>query len=99
MKTFFKLFLLLVFTATATVANLQSQNVSPAIMQMAQGELQKRGLNEAEVRTRLIQEGINVDNIQPAEMPAYQSRVTAILDKMEAEKKAKSTEAAPKINI
>lgn len=97
MKTFFKLFLLLVFTATATVANLHSQNVSPAIMQMAQGELQKRGLNEAEVRTRLIQEGINVDNIQPAEMPTYQARVTAVLDKMEAEKKTK--EAAPSISI
>ena len=40
---------------------------SASMMAMAQAELQKRGLNETEVRTRLMEEGIDVDNIPPTE--------------------------------
>ena len=61
---------------------------SPNVMAMAQAELQKRGLNEQEVRARLLEEGIDVDAIPPTEYPAYQSRVMEILDKMQAEKSA-----------
>jgi len=64
-----------------------AQNMPVNVMQMANSELQKRGLNEAEVRERLLKEGINVDNIRPTEYAMYQSRVTTILDEMEAEKK------------
>lgn len=67
---------------------------SPQVMAMAQSELQKRGLNEAEVRARLLQEGIDVDNIQPSEYASYQGRVTAILDQMQAEKSAQSNTTA-----
>jgi len=65
-----------------------AQTKSAAIMTQVNAELQRRGLNEAEVRTRLLQEGIDLENVPPAELPQYQSKVTAILDKMEAEKKA-----------
>lgn len=65
-----------------------AQIATPAIMAQVNAELQKRGLNEAEVRSRLLQEGIDLENIPPAELPQYQARVTAILDAMEAEKKA-----------
>ena len=61
---------------------------SAAMLSMAQAELQKRGLNETEVRTRLMEEGIDVDNIPPTEYANYQSRVLAILNKMQAEKNA-----------
>jgi len=77
--------LLATFTLTATIQPIHAQ--SPALMQMAQGELVKRGLTEAEVRTRLLQKGIDVDNIPPAEYANYQARVTATLDELEAEKK------------
>lgn len=56
------------------------------MMSMARAELSKRGLEESEVRTRLLENGIDVDNIQPADYPAYQSRVISILDQMQAEK-------------
>ncbi len=56
------------------------------MISMAQAELNKRGLNETEVRARLMENGIDVDNIQPADYPAYQSRVIEILDQMQAEK-------------
>ena len=62
---------------------------TPNMMAMARAELQKRGLNETEVRARLLENGIDVDNIPPAEYANYQGRVTAILNQMQAEKAAK----------
>ena len=59
---------------------------SAAMLSMAQAELQKRGLNETEVRTRLMEEGIDVDNIPPTEYANYQDGVLDILNKMQAEK-------------
>ena len=59
---------------------------SASMMAMAQAELNKRGLNETEVRARLLENGIDVDNIQPSEYANYQTRVLAILDQMQAEK-------------
>lgn len=67
---------------------------SASMMAMAQAELQKRGLNETEVRTRLLEEGIDVDNISPTEYANYQDRVMAILNKMQAEKAAADTNPA-----
>ena len=85
-----KILLVLMFFAMAPVASLAQ---SPNMMAMAQAELQKRGLNEAEVRTRLLENGIDVDNIQPSEYANYQGRVIAILDQMQAEK-GRQTEPA-----
>ena len=67
---------------------------SASMMAMAQAELQKRGLNETEVRTRLMEEGIDVDNIPPTEYANYQDRVMSILNKMQAEKNAADTTPA-----
>ncbi|MBQ0094265.1 MAG: SLBB domain-containing protein [Bacteroidetes bacterium] len=67
---------------------------SATMMSMAQAELQKRGLNETEVRNRPLSEGIDVDNISPADYAGYQDRVLAILDQMQAEKAAKAAPAA-----
>ena len=64
---------------------------SASMMAMAQAELQKRGLSETEVRTRLMEEGIDVDNIPPTEYANYQDRVMAILNRMQAEKAAADT--------
>ena len=61
---------------------------SASMMAMAQAELQRRGLTETEVRTRLMEEGIDVDNIPPTEYANYQGRVLEILNKMQAEKNA-----------
>lgn len=79
---------LVVFFFLAVSPALKAQTISPAMMQMVQGELQKRGLTETEVRTRLLQKGIDLEKVPPAELPQYQARVTAVLDELEAEKKA-----------
>ena len=76
---------LLSLTALAQSANMLS---------MARSELEKRGLNETEVRARLLENGIDVDSISPSEYPAYQDRVLSILNQMQAEKQ--TTVAASK---
>ena len=81
--------MLLSLTAIAQSANM---------LAMARAELAKRGLEENEVRIRLMEEGIDVDSIPPSEYPAYQTRVMEIINKMEAEKAtttAAVTAAAP----
>ena len=72
------------------VALAQSANM----MSLARAELAKRGLTESEVRARLLQEGIDVDAIQPADYPSYQGRVIDILNRMQEEKNAKSANPA-----
>lgn len=80
-----KLFLMILFFAVLPITML-AQNLD--MMAMARAELQKRGLEETEVRARLLAEGIDVDNIPPTEYKNYQGRVTEILNKMVAEKNA-----------
>jgi hypothetical protein len=72
-----------------------AQTVTPAIMTQINGELQKRGLTENEVRIRLLQKGIDLENVPPAELPKYQERVTAVLDELQAEKKQANKTALP----
>ena len=55
-------FLLAVVALTALPRPVMAQNKAQ-VMAMAQAELQKRGLDEAEVRARLLENGIDVDNI------------------------------------
>ncbi|MDD4993933.1 MAG: SLBB domain-containing protein [Paludibacter sp.] len=87
MKPFLLLILIVSVLASGTT-NVSAQTISPVMMQMVSAELQKRGLTESEVRIRLLKEGIDLESVPPAELPSYQSRVVAILDKMQAEKKA-----------
>lgn len=77
---------------------IQAQTVTPAIMAQITAELQKRGLTESEVRVRLLQKGIDLENIPPTELPQYQERVTAVLDELQAEKKA-GTQPGPQIIV
>lgn len=79
-----KRFFLAIFATLVLPAAMMAQSAS--MMSMAQAELNKRGLNETEVRARLLENGIDVDNIQPTEYASYQDRVIAILDQMQAEK-------------
>ncbi len=80
-----KLFLMILFFAVLPITMLAQ---TPDMMAMARAELQKRGLDETEVRARLYEEGIDVDNIPPTEYASYQGRVMEILNKMVAEKNA-----------
>jgi len=78
--------------ATTPVVHAQT---NPLIMQMVQGELNKRGLTEAETRVRLLQRGIDPEAISPTDYPKYKTRVIAILDELQAEKQ----KANGKVNV
>lgn len=71
---------------------------SANMLSMARAELSKRGLEENEVRERLMEEGIDVDAIQPTEYVAYQDRVMEILNKMQAEKEAQANTQGSGLN-
>lgn len=91
----FLLIMLIVSVLISGTTIVSAQTVSPAIMQMVSAELQKRGLAESEVRTRLLKEGIDLESVPPVELPQYKSRVLAILDQMQAEKKLGNSSAVP----
>ena len=76
-------------------AVIPAQTVTPVIMTQISAELQRRGLTENEVRVRLLQKGIDLENIPPAELPNYQERVTTVLDELQAEKKQANKGALP----
>jgi len=84
---FFSIITLFLFLFLIGLSPVQTQNISPAIIQMVTGEIQKRGLTESEVRTRLLQKGIDLENVAPSEISQYQTQITAVLDELEAEKK------------
>ena len=75
--------------------SVSAQTVPPAIMAQVNAELQKRGLTESEARARLLQKGIDLENIPPAELPNYQTQVIAVLDELQAEKKQSAKTAVP----
>ena len=79
MKRFASVILCVLLSLTALA---QSANM----LSMARAELEKRGLTETEVRARLLENGIDVDAISPADYPQYQGRVMTILNQMQLEK-------------
>ena len=92
-RVFMKKFLFAFLISLALPVAVMAQNAT--MVAMAQAELNKRGLNEGEVRTRLLESGIDIDKISPADYASYQDRVISILDQMQAEKNAQATAAAP----
>lgn len=49
-------------------------------------ELAKRGIEESEVKVRLLKRGYNPDNIKPSDLPKYRSVLEEIIKEIEAEK-------------
>ncbi len=52
-------------------------------------ELRKRGLNEEEVRQRLVEKGIDIDNVRPQDLPRMQKQIEEVVAELEKEKKQK----------
>lgn len=85
----FKLLVLVVLLVSAP--NLYAQ--TPA---MAQAELAKRGISEAEMRAKLLEKGIDIDNVSPAELPAMEATIRSAMAELEAEKKAAKADVIDK---
>ena len=78
-KTPFTFLFILLFIATVSGQN-------KALLNLAQAELNKRGLSQSEVELRLSEEGININSIPATEYPKYQKQILSILDQMQQEK-------------
>ena len=78
-KTPFTFLFILLFISTVSGQN-------KALLNLAQAELNKRGLSQSEVQLRLSEEGININSIPATEYPKYQKQILSILDQMQQEK-------------
>lgn len=72
--------------------------VSPAIQNQAKAELQRRGVDEAAVRAKLSERGIDIDNVKPEQLPSLQPIIETIIKEIEAEKADKAAVANPSSN-
>jgi protein involved in polysaccharide export with SLBB domain len=68
-----------------------AQVTNPVVEQQAKSIIASKGLDEQAVRERLLAEDIDIDRIQPSDLPTLQPRIEAILNEMEAEKNGKTT--------
>lgn len=64
-----------------------SQTIPPAVQAQMTQELAKRGLTEEEVKTRLIQKGIDVNNINENNILQFQSTLEQVINELELEKR------------
>jgi len=73
----------------------QNPGSTPSAMQeQARQEIQRRGLDEAEVRARLLQRGIDMDKVTPEQLPQLQDTILQVISELEAEK-AQQTQRKP----
>jgi protein involved in polysaccharide export with SLBB domain len=83
-----KQILFVVFTLLLSVKIVAQQPAAqnPAIVSAALTELKKRGLNEQDVRKRLLERGVDIDNIAVADLPRVQKQIEEIVTELEREK-------------
>ena len=86
MKKFIFLLFCAFFLTKTTFAQQVSTNVDTSVIN---SELRKRGLSEEEVRQRLEERGIDIDNIRPQDLPRVQKQIEEIVAELEKEKKQK----------
>lgn len=63
------------------------QTIPPAVQAQMSQELSKRGLTEEEVRVRLIQKGVDINNINENNILQFQTTLEQVINELELEKK------------
>jgi protein involved in polysaccharide export with SLBB domain len=64
--------------------------LNPALESSARAQLEQRGISEVEMREKLRQKGVNLDQISPDQLPALQPLIEQSLKEIEAERALKS---------
>lgn len=83
--------LLIIVALFCTYITIFAQKIqNPVIQQQIQNELDKRGLNQAEVEARLKMKGIDINNVKPEDVPRLEAQIQAVLKELENEKKQKN---------
>lgn len=70
----------------ATPLHAQSMSVAGITLQQLRQELAKRDISENELRSRLIQRGIVLENIPPTELPNYRATIMDVVTELQVEK-------------
>lgn len=91
MKAFVLLFTFLAAPLFLAVAA-DDLPLSPGQMQQVREELRSRNITEEELNQRLLQKGVNLEEIPPEELPAYQAIIMDTVNELEAEKRAAQAE-------
>ncbi|PHI20740.1 hypothetical protein CEQ90_06725 [Lewinellaceae bacterium SD302] len=68
--------------------------ITPSQQAQARQELKRRNIDETELKARLLERGIDVDNMNPAELAAAQSQIEAVVAEMEAEARVRPAETS-----
>ncbi len=76
--------LLLVF-ALSIVAVVLSAQIDPNLVK---SEIAKTGFSEEQIREKLLEKGIDIDQVSPQELPKMEGAIRAAIAELEAEKKA-----------
>ncbi len=88
--------LILIFALlTFGLSGLIAQNIPPAQRAMAVQELQRRGITEAEFRTKMKQKGVDIDNVRPEQLPQLEPVIREAIAELEQEKAAQKAQQQP----
>lgn len=68
-----------------TGLKLQAQVVDPSEVQAARAALSERNVDEDEVKRRLKAKGIDLDNIQPDQLPGLEDEIKTVIAEIESE--------------
>ena len=79
-----KKFIFLIFLPLHLLAQ-----TNPAVEAAAKAQLAQRGITEEEMRAKLEEKGINIDQVTADQLPALQPTIEAAMKEIEAEKAAK----------
>jgi protein involved in polysaccharide export with SLBB domain len=91
MKSFFTLLTLLVTIAILCPTNAHAQAVNQAVVAQVRSILTSKGLDENEVKSRLMSKGIDVEKMTPEELVKNKATIEQIVNEMEAENKSTKT--------
>ena len=76
-----KILLFLLFLNVFVISNAQVVDLGSA-----QKELARRGLSEDDFRTKMLERGIDVDQIKPEDLPSIESTIEEVVAELELEK-------------
>ncbi len=91
-----KKYILLLFLFTMLVSTLSAQQI-PVDQETVQNELKKRGLKEDDVRKKLLEKGIDINNIDASQLPDLEQALEDAVRELEEENQNAVEETTEKI--
>ncbi len=81
----------IVFLWCLSYQGLQAQDVPEQSQELARQEIESRGLDMEEVKSRMEARGFDLDNIKPEQLPELETALQEVIEELEQEKAAQDT--------